>query len=97
MFAGISGDKKKLSVIDNTFFIWTESEKNLLEDLSKFHPDLKFTYEKSKDKINFLNVLIKTKEGRIITDLYYKPIDRHQYLHYDSCHSDHVKRTIISS
>ena len=37
----------------------------------------------------------KIKEGRIITDLYSKRMDGHQYLHYDSCHADHIKRSII--
>ena len=40
-------------------------------------------------------MVIKTKERRIITDLYCKPTDGHQYLHYDSCHADHIKRSII--
>ena len=81
------------------FFMWTESEEileKLLEDLNKFHLNLKF-YEKSKGKINFLDVVTKIKEGRIITDLYCKPTDGHQYLHYDSCHADHIKRSIIFS
>ena len=42
-------------------------------------------------------MFIKIKEGRIITDLYRKPTDGHQYLHYDSCHADHIKRLIIFS
>ena len=84
--------------IDEISFIWKESEESLekfLEDLNKLHPNLKFTYEKSKEKINFLDAVIKIKEGRIITDLYCKPADGHQYLHYDSCHADHIKRSII--
>ena len=36
----------------------------------------------------------KIKEVRIITDLYCKPTNGHQYLHYDSCHVDHIKRSI---
>ena len=40
---------------------------------------------------------IKIKESRIITDPYCKPTDGHQYLHYDSCHADHVKRSIMFS
>ena len=86
--------------IDDIFFIWTESEESLeklLEILNKFHPNLKFTYEKSKEKINFLDVVIKIKKGKIITDLYCKPTDDHQYLHYDSCDADHIKRSIIFS
>ena len=58
---------------------------------------LKFTYEKSKETINFLDVVIKIKEGRIITGLYCKPTNGHQYLYYDSCHADHIKRLIIVS
>ena len=82
-------------------YVWqTDSEEKLdrfLEDLNNFHPNLKFTYEKSKDNINFLDVAIKIKEGKLITDLYCKPTDGHQYLHYDSCHADHIKRSIIFS
>ena len=42
-------------------------------------------------------MVIKIKEGRIITDLYCKPTDGHQYLHYDSCHADQIKNSIIFS
>ena len=86
--------------IDDIFFIWTDSEENLnkfLKDLNEFHPNLKFTYEKSKEKINFLDLVIKLTDGKIITDLYCKPTDSHQYLHYDSCHAEHIKRSIIFS
>ena len=33
----------------------------------------------------------------IHTDLYCKSTDSHQYLHYDSCHAEHIKRSIIFS
>ena len=42
-------------------------------------------------------MVIKIKEGRLITDLYCKPTDGHHYLHYDSCHADYIKRSIIFS
>ena len=42
-------------------------------------------------------MVIKIKEGRIITGLYCKPTDGHQYLYYDSCHADHIKRSITFS
>ena len=38
-------------LIDDIVFIWTDSEENLnkfLKDINEFHPNLKFTYEKSK-------------------------------------------------
>ena len=37
------------------------------------------------------------KNGRLSTDLYFKPVDRHQYLHYSSCHAEHIKKSIIYS
>ena len=40
---------------------------------------------------------MKIKKGRIINDLYCKPTDGHQYLHCDSCHADHIKRSLIFS
>ena len=86
--------------VDDIFFIWTVNEESLekfLKDFNKFHPNFKFTYEKSKKKINFLDVVIKIKEGRIIPDFYCEPMDGHQYFHYDSCHADHIKRSITFS
>ena len=82
--------------IDYNFFIWTDSGENLnkfLKDLNEFHPNLKFTYEKSKEKIIFLDLVIKLTDGKIVTDFYCKPTD----LHYDSCHAEHIKRSIIFS
>ena len=45
--------------------------------------------------IHFPDVVIKIKESRIITSLYNKPTDGYNYLHYDSCLVDHIKRSII--
>ena len=92
--------KNNLFEFDSKFYkqlsgtVWTESEESIekiLEDLNKFHPNLKFTYENSKEKTNFLDVTIKIQEGRIITNLYCKPTDGNQYLQYDSCHVDHSR------
>ena len=82
------------------FFIWTDTEENLdkfLKDLNKFHPNLRFTCEKSREKINFLDVVIKIKEAKIITNLFCKPMDGHQYLHYDSCHAEHIRDQLFSA
>ena len=85
-------------MIDDIFFIWIDTEENFdkfLEDLHKFHHNLRFTYEKSGEKINFVDIVIK--EGKITTNLFCKPTDGHQYLHYDSCHAEHIKRSIVFS
>ena len=74
--------------IDDVFFIWTDSEKNLekcLKELNRFHPNIKFTFEKSKMKVNFLDVVTEIKNGRLSTDLCSK-LDSYQYLQYNSCH-----------
>ena len=37
------------------------------------------------------------KEGKTTTNLFCKPTDGHQYLHYDSCHVQHIKKNPLSS
>ena len=86
--------------IDDIFFIWNHGEKRLeqfIQKLNKFHPNIKFTHESSKEDVSFLDVIVKKSDGNLITDLYIKPTDRHQYLHYTSSHPDHIKRSIIYS
>ena len=44
--------------IDDVFFIWTHDEKKLqtfLEKLNKFHPNINFTHELSKENISLLD------------------------------------------
>ena len=60
-----------LTYIDDIFFIWTESESKLesfLQRLNTFHPNLKFTHEKSKTSINFLDVAVRIKRDKFETD-----------------------------
>lgn len=52
---------------DDIVVIWTGSEEKLdkfLEDINRFHPNLKFTYKKSNENIKFLDVVMKIKEGK---------------------------------
>ena len=82
------------------FFIWTESEEKLegfLNRLNDFHPNLKFTHEKSKSSVNFLDVSVNIVDNKIETDLYCKPTDYHQFLHFNSAHSFHNKKSIVYS
>ena len=75
--------------IENLFFIWTVIEENLykfLKELNGFHPNIKFTFEKLKMKVNFLDVVTEIMNGRLSTDLCPKLVDSYQYLHYNSCH-----------
>ena len=86
--------------IDDIFFIWTASEKELDEFLSRlnsFHPNLGFTHERSRESLNFLDVTVKIQQGEFVTDLYCKSTDGHQYLHFHSCHASHTKTSIVYS
>ena len=81
-------------------YIYIFSEENLnkfLNDLNEFHPNLQFTYENSKEKINFLDLFIKLADGKIVSDIYCKSTDSNQCLHYDSCYAERIKRSIIFS
>ena len=64
--------------IENVFFMWTDIEENLekfLKELNRFHPNIKFTFEKSKMKVNFFDVVTEIMNGRLSTDLCSKLVD----------------------
>ena len=51
-----------LRYIDDIFFVWTHGENKLdefLESLNSFHPNLKFTSERSEQEINFLDITVQ--------------------------------------
>lgn len=89
-----------LRYIDDIFFVWLNGEESLvafLERLNKFHPNLGFTYEFSESSVNFLDVVVSIEGDTFVTDLYCKPTDCHQFLHYESAHPAHIKRSIVFS
>ena len=79
-------------------FFWTHGEEELqefMEYLNKCHEQIKFTFEVSKESINFLDIAIHLNEdGSIWTALYRKPTDSHDYLHYKSAHPHHCKKSL---
>ena len=83
--------------IDDIFVIWQHGEEELarfIASLNECHPSIKFTSEYSKEQINFLDVQVIRKGNSLITDLFVKPTDTHQYLHATSCHPSHCKTSI---
>ena len=83
-----------------TFFSFGQPEKELddfLKRLNNFYPNLKFTCERSREEINFLDVTVRVNHGEFIISLYCKPTDSHQYLHFESCHPSQTKSSIIFS
>ena len=89
-----------LRYIDDIFFIWNESEEKLetfLKNLNEFHPNLRFTSEKSKTSVNFLDLTINLADQELETNLYCKPTDCHQFLDFNSAHPIHIKKSIVYS
>ena len=58
---------------------------------------MKFTYDSSKESIPFLDLKGSVKNSKIITDLYVKCTDRHQYLYFLPPHPYHTKRSVVFS
>ena len=84
--------------IDDIFMIWTHTEDELrtfITYLNNIHPTIKFTSSHSATSISFLDVKVSLDQfGKVETDLYTKPTDKHQYLLQSSCHPLHTKRAI---
>ena len=68
-----------------------------MRELNSFDTNIKFAYEYSDKRVSFLDLQVDIVEGKLITSLFVKPTDRHQYLHYSSGHPEHTKRSIIYS
>ncbi len=84
--------------LDDIIAVWGGTETELdefTEMMNSCHDDIKFTCEHSPSEIPFLDTLIHLDDdGTIWTSLYSKPTDSHNYLHYDSAHPTHMKKSI---
>ena len=82
---------------DDIFLLWhlgEEKLKEFLDILNRYHPSIKFTSKYSRKRIDFLDVEIIKEGNRLITDVFVKSTDTHQYLHATSCHVYHSKKSI---
>ena len=83
--------------LDDCFVPWTKSVhelERLHSILNNLHTDIKFTLQYSNTEQSFLDVLVKSLNGKIETDIYYKDTDSKQYLLFQSCHPRHTKINI---
>ena len=81
--------------IDDIFSIWTHGEAELHkyhDHLNSYHENIKYTMEHSYEKITFLDTWVKKLKDKLIVELYTKPTDTHNYLHFTSSHPKHMKR-----
>ena len=78
--------------IDNVLFIWTQGK-----ELNSFSDHIKFIFKSNKENIKFLDVNINLSNVYLITNMYIKPTDCHQYLDYSSPHPNFIKCSIVYS
>ena len=86
-----------LRFLDDLFCLWTEDEEklnNFFKYLNEFYSTIKFTIEKSYEKINFLVVVVYKQNKDLSTDLYTKDTHTNQYLYAKFCHRSCIKRAI---
>ena len=86
-----------LRYLDDIFLIWQHTEIELdayAAYLNNCLPTIKFTVEKSKNSVCFLDTIVKIVDNIIETDLYSKPTDAHNYLLYKSAHPKNCKDSI---
>ena len=80
--------------LDDCFLLWCNKLGNV-ESISRLfnsmHNVLQFTREESKIQLPFLDTMVIIKDGCVITDIYSKPTDTHQYLPFNSNHPHHTK------
>ena len=97
----LAGHHKKPSLwlrfIDDIFVVWPHSLDDLnafLTYMNSYHDTIKFTMEFSKEKIVFLDTIVKKARftNKLLVELYTKPTDTHNYLHFNSFHPGHTKR-----
>ena len=94
-------DKKLLSwwrYIGDIFMIWQYGEKEpekFLKFLNCYHSTVTFTtnYNYSWEEI-ILDVSVRKKNNQLVTGLYIKPTDMHQYLHASSFGVYHSKKSL---
>ena len=86
-----------LRYIDDIFIMWTHTREELLEFIEFLNTrteHFKFTSEISDKEVTFLDTKVCIQDDHIVTDLYCKPTDSHNYLVYDSSHPQRCKDSI---
>ncbi|XP_069479435.1 uncharacterized protein [Ambystoma mexicanum] len=83
--------------IDDVFVIW-RGQHHELEEFLKYinlgHDRIKFTMEIGTPKLHFLDVELEIGEDGIITNIYHKPTDVNNTLHFRSHHPTHLKNNL---
>ena len=85
--------------LDDCFVVLTKTREELQDFyglLNNIHSSIKFTMDVQNKELPFLDihVIVIKDNTQIITDLFYKKTDSHQYLIFNSCNPSHTLRNI---
>ena len=85
------------SFLDDCYTVLKSSQispEKLLLTLNSINHSIEFTMEYSKDKVPFLDILIKRNKNDIWMDLYHKPTDTQRCLPFTSSHPNYSKQFV---
>ena len=83
--------------LDDGQIFWKKSFgpiEKFVEILNSLNESIHFTYDVSNEGLSFLNVFLYIENNQILTDIFYKSTDSHDYLPFNSCHPRHIKVNI---
>ena len=78
-----------------SFYWWITSVNEVMKH--RYNLELTYNFDSCENFCVFLDVQYKFINGQLVTDIYQKPTDSHQYLHYCSSHPRHVFQGIVFS
>ena len=83
--------------LDDGQIFWRKSFgpiEDFVEILNSLDGSIQFTHECSNKGLSFLNLFLYIDKQELLTDIYYKNTDSHDYLPFNSCHPRHIKVNI---
>ncbi|XP_052236160.1 uncharacterized protein LOC127847949 [Dreissena polymorpha] len=83
--------------VDDVWGLWTHglgALKTFHAVANEIHPRIQLELRYSTEQLEFLDTMTSIRKGRLVSDLYTKPTDRHLYLHMDSSHTESTKKAI---
>ena len=80
--------------LDDCFIYWDIKICHENEMLNDLHQNIKFTMEANSNRMNFLDIQLLVALDKIITDIYFKPIDTRNYVHFKPCNQKHTLMNI---
>jgi hypothetical protein len=82
--------------IDDVFIITRDSDiAQLQNDLNSLHSDIKLTWTAAAKHVNFLDLNVFIKNGKLHTNVYQKQLNNYAYLPFHSYHTIAQKRGFI--